>query len=61
MPRLLFRYLLSELVPSFFIGLFIFSLVLLMDKVIKIVDWIIQKGVPVADVVCRAVDGTVGL
>jgi len=51
MPRLLSRYLLSELVPSFFIGLFIFSLVLLMDKVIKIVDWIIQKGVPVADVV----------
>ena len=51
MPRLLFRYLLSELVPSFFIGLFIFSLVLLMDKIIKIVDWIIQKGVPVTDVV----------
>ena len=51
MPRLLFRYLLGEIIPSFLLGLFIFSLVLFMDKIIRIVDWIVQKGVPVGDVI----------
>ena len=50
MPVLLFRYLLGDLIPSFGIGLLIFTLVLLMDKVMRIVEWIVRKGVSVADV-----------
>ena len=50
MPGLLFRYLLGDLVPSFGVGLLIFTLVLLMDKVMRIVEWIIRKGVPITDV-----------
>ena len=50
MPVLLFRYLLGDLVPSFGIGLLIFTLVLLMDKVMRIVEWIVRKGVPIAEV-----------
>ena len=50
MPVLLFRYLLGDLVTSFGVGLLIFTLVLLMDKVMRIVEWIVRKGVPIADV-----------
>ncbi len=50
MSRLLFRYILGELAPSFFISLLIFSLVLFMEKIMQIVEWIVQKGVPVSDV-----------
>ncbi len=50
MSPLIFRYILGELAPSFFIGLLIFSVVLFMDKVLRLVEWIVQKGVPVVDV-----------
>jgi lipopolysaccharide export system permease protein len=50
MPVLLFRYLLGDLIPSFGVGLLIFTLVLLMDKVMRIVEWIVRKGVPLTDV-----------
>jgi lipopolysaccharide export system permease protein len=50
MPVLLFRYLLGDLVPSFGVGLLIFTVVLLMNKVLHIVDWIVRKGVPITDV-----------
>ncbi len=50
MPILLYRYLLGDLVPSFVTGLLIFTMILLMDKVMRIVDWIVRKGVAVTDV-----------
>jgi lipopolysaccharide export system permease protein len=50
MPVLLYRYLLGDLIPSFGVGLLIFTLILLMDKVMRIVEWIVRKGVPVTDV-----------
>jgi lipopolysaccharide export system permease protein len=50
MPRLLSRYLLGDLIPSLGIGLLAFTLVLLMEKVMRIVEWIVLKGVSVADV-----------
>jgi len=50
MPLLLSRYLLGDLIPSFGVGLFAFTVVLLMEKVMRIVEWIVRKGVPVADV-----------
>ena len=50
MPLLLSRYLLGDLLPSFGVGLFAFTLVLLMDKVMRIVEWIVRQGVSVTDV-----------
>ena len=50
MPRLLSRYLLGDLIPSFGVGLLAFTLVLLMEKVMRIVEWIVRKGVSIADV-----------
>ena len=51
MKRILYRYLLQELIPSFFVGLFVFTFVLLMDRIMKIVEWIVQKGMPLLEVV----------
>lgn len=51
MPLILYRYLLREIVPSFVVGLFVFTLVLLMDRIMRIVEWIVQKGVPLGEVI----------
>ena len=51
MPRLLSRYLLGDLIPYFGVGLLAFTLILLMEKVMRIVEWIVLKGVSIADVV----------
>ena len=50
MPLLLSRLLLGDLIPSFGIGLLAFTMVLLMEKVMRIVEWIVRKGVSVTDV-----------
>jgi len=50
MPLLLSRYLLGDLVPSFGVGLLAFTLVLLMEKVMRIVQWIVRQGVSVGAV-----------
>ena len=50
MPLLLSRYLLGDLIPSFGVGLLAFTVVLLMEKVMRIVDWIVRQGVSVAAV-----------
>ena len=50
MRILLGRYMLRELGPSFGLGLLVFTVVLLMDKIMRIVEWIVVKGVPFLDV-----------
>lgn len=50
MHRTLLRYIAKELVPSFLLGLLIFTLILFMDKITRIVEMIINKGVSLADV-----------
>ncbi len=50
MPRLLSRYLFGDLIPSFGVGLLAFTLVLLLEKVMRIVEWIVRKGVSVTEV-----------
>ncbi|PYM55276.1 MAG: LPS export ABC transporter permease LptF, partial [Candidatus Rokuibacteriota bacterium] len=45
--KILDRYLLKELVPPFLIGLFVFTFLLVIDKIFDLVDLIINKGVPV--------------
>jgi len=51
MPWTLYRYLLKEIIPYFVTGLLAFTVILLMQRVILIVQWIVQKGVPVLEVV----------
>ncbi len=51
MPWTLYRYLLREIIPYFLVGLLTFTLILLMQKIIFIVEWIVRKGVPFLDVV----------
>jgi lipopolysaccharide export system permease protein len=50
MPLLLSRFLLGDLIPSFGVGLLAFTLVLLMEKVMRIVEWIVRQGVSVGAV-----------
>ncbi len=50
MCKTLDRYLLKELIPPFFLGLLICTLILFMDKVMRIVEMIVTKGVPLVDV-----------
>ena len=45
--KILDRYLLKELVTPFLIGLFVFTFLLVIDKIFDLVDLIINKGVPV--------------
>ena len=50
MPILLSRFLLGDLIPSFGVGLLAFTVVLLMEKVMRIVEWIVRQGVSVGAV-----------
>jgi LPS export ABC transporter permease LptF/LPS export ABC transporter permease LptG len=45
--KILDRYVMKELVTPFLIGLFVFTFLLLIDKIFDLIDLIINKGVPV--------------
>jgi LPS export ABC transporter permease LptF/LPS export ABC transporter permease LptG len=47
MTRILDRYIWKELVFPFMLGLFVFTFLLLLDKIFDLTDLIINKGVPV--------------
>ena len=51
MPWTLYRYLLREIVPYFLVGVFAFTVILLMQRIIEIVEWVVRKGVPLLDVI----------
>lgn len=48
MGRILFRYVYREVVPPFLIGLLIFTVLLFTIRIIKLVDLVVNRGVPVA-------------
>ena len=50
MLKIIDRYILRELVTPFLIGLSVFTFLLLIDKIFDLVDLIINKGVPVHQV-----------
>ena len=50
MPWILYRYLLREIVPYFLLGVFAFTVILIMQRIIEIMEWIVSKGVPLPDV-----------
>jgi len=50
MPSTLYRYLAREVLAAFFLGLVIFTGVLLMGRMLKLADLVVSKGVPLADI-----------
>jgi lipopolysaccharide export system permease protein len=47
MKRHLTRYLISEIVPPFFFGIFTFTLVVLITKILRLIELVVTRGVPV--------------
>jgi lipopolysaccharide export system permease protein len=50
MKRILNLYIIREIVSLFLLGIMVFTLVLLMGRLIKLTDLVISRGVPLADV-----------
>ncbi len=50
MPRILYRYVAREMAVPFALGLAVFTLILFMQQILKLVEMILNKGVPVATV-----------
>jgi lipopolysaccharide export system permease protein len=44
-------YILKEILPIFFIGLMIFTVILLMDKILKLIELIVTRGVNISQIV----------
>jgi lipopolysaccharide export system permease protein len=44
MKKTTYLYILKEILPIFFIGLMIFTVILLMDKILKLIELIVTKG-----------------
>jgi lipopolysaccharide export system permease protein len=49
-PKILHRYIFYELIGPFVLGLLIFTFVLLMNKILRLVDLLINKGVSLGEV-----------
>lgn len=49
--KTLFRYLISEVLPPFFLGLLAFTLILLIARILKLIELVITRGVPFLQVV----------
>ncbi|HEY5542782.1 MAG TPA: LPS export ABC transporter permease LptF [Candidatus Binatia bacterium] len=43
--RILFRYLISEILPPFFIGLLAFTFILLVGRMLKLIELVVTRGV----------------
>ena len=44
MRKTTYFYLLKEILPTFFIGLMVFTLILLMDKILRLIELIVTRG-----------------
>ncbi len=49
--KTLFRYLVAEVLPPFFLGLLAFTLILLIARILKLIELVITRGVPLLQVV----------
>ena len=50
MKRILSLYIIREIVSLFLLGIMVFTLILLLGRLIKLTDLVISRGVPLADV-----------
>jgi lipopolysaccharide export system permease protein len=48
--RILFRYLVSEILPPFFVGLLAFTLILLVGRMLKLIELVVTRGVPLVQI-----------
>lgn len=48
--RILFRYLVSEILPPFFVGLLAFTFILLVGRMLKLVELVVTRGVPIMQI-----------
>jgi lipopolysaccharide export system permease protein len=48
--RQLNRYIVSEILPPFFLGLLALTFILLVARILKLIELVIARGVPVADI-----------
>ena len=51
MRRILTTYIAAEILPPFFIGLFAFTLVLLTARIVKLIELVVSRGVPLWEIV----------
>src|ERR1035437_7105657 len=50
MKRILSLYIIREIASLFLLGIMVFTLILLMGRLIKLTDLVISRGVPMADI-----------
>jgi len=50
MGRILFRYLCREVITPFFLGIIIFTFILLAARLLKLVELVLNKGVPISQI-----------
>jgi lipopolysaccharide export system permease protein len=50
MKKTTYFYILKEILPIFFIGLMIFTFILLMDKILKLIEMIVASGVSISQI-----------
>jgi lipopolysaccharide export system permease protein len=48
--RILFRYLVSEILPPFFVGLLAFTFILLIGRMVKLIELVVTRGVPLLQI-----------
>jgi lipopolysaccharide export system permease protein len=49
-PKTLARYLISEVLPPFFFGLMAFTFVLLIARILKLIELVVTRGVPLLEI-----------
>lgn len=48
--RILFRYLISEIIPPFLLGLLAFTSVLLIGRILRLIELVVTRGVPILQI-----------
>ena len=51
MTNLINRYIAKEVIIPFFLGIGIFTIILLMDKIVKLIELVVSKGVKLSEVI----------
>jgi len=49
--RTLFRYLIGEVLPPFFLGLLAFTLIILIGRILRLIELVVTRGVPLLQIV----------
>src|SRR4030066_576789 len=50
MIKTTYLYILKEILPIFLIGMMVFTIILLMDKILKLIELIVNRGVSLSDI-----------